>query len=64
MVTSAKSRFPLSLLSVTGSRMMSNLSRIALLGGNAVSPTMQSHSLAASQGPENLGFRLSPSFEQ
>lgn len=32
--------------------------------GDAVTPTMQSHSLAASQGPENLGFRLSPSFEQ
>lgn len=32
--------------------------------GDAVTPTMQSHGLAASQGPEKLGFRLSPSFEQ
>lgn len=32
--------------------------------GDAVTPTMQSHSLATSQGPEKLGFRLSPSFEQ
>ncbi len=32
--------------------------------GDAVTPTMQPHSLAAPQGAEKLGFRLSPSFEQ